>query len=63
MAVDEFIRAANRIEELEASVEKLKDATNAAIDATAHLNAAISLLEKGGKVAAPSDSDVYTDVN
>jgi hypothetical protein len=44
--------AADRIEELEA---KLAKAVGAAVDTAASLAAAISLLEKGGKKAAPSN--------
>jgi len=44
--------AADRIEELEA---KLAKAVSASVDTAASLVAAISLLEKGGKKAAPSN--------
>ena len=45
-------KAADRIEELEADLAK---AMAAAIDAGASLAAAISLLDRGGKNAAPSN--------
>ena len=52
-------RMADRIEELTNCVAvleaKLEKAVEAGVDVAASLNAAISLLERGGKKAAPSD--------